>query len=612
MFFKTALLYFLTATLSFAATPAADTIPVTIPLPHMPHSSTICGTMFIPFLIDFDDFQNNHRKQETHQIQIIPGNDNDPEVGDRRNFYVVNFEKSNNTTEFDEIEFELRAISDKSEIWVEVEELGDEKISDEVVTDILQEQDEQTSGHSWNPGLGIIDIGRQLFGDPPDFDGSGRLKTLLVNIQDGWDPEEGGGYIGGFFNPIDQVRIHPNSNKADIIYINTYPGIYRENRDPDASRVFGTLAHEYQHLIHHSYGNLNVFQNEGQSEFAEVISGYGARSMRWLERPEEIDGTVSAGSGPEGLYRWRRNSSDVLLDYQRAQLLHSYIYERTGAELAGSITRAASGGKNAYLEALEPSGLSWEEFLRDFQITNRVNNPDIGDGSYAYTLPQMANVRATGNNAHYNLSWDSNLAGLTLSEGTSSADVMYGGGYYSLFEQPVNLSLDLNGDEHTTWAAILIDLAGSDVILLSSGPAEIDGAYDEIVLVGANTREEGGSEESPGSRRYTYSFEYEVVDISSGYDDLPGDFRLYGAYPNPFNPAAQIRYSVPAAAHVTLTVYNVLGQRVAMLVNGEKGPGSHDVTFDASGLSGGVYLYRLRAELGTATHTASGKMLLVK
>ena len=612
MFFKTALLFFLTATLSHAATPPADSIPVTIPLPHMPHSSTVCGTMFIPFLIDLDEFRNNHRKQDTHQIQIIPGNDSDPDVGDRRNFYVVNIEKSNNTTEFDQIEFELRAISDKSEIWVEVEELGDEKISDEVVAEILQVQDEQTSNHSWNPGLGIIDIGRQLFGDPPDFDGSGRLKTLLVNIQDGWDPEEGGGYIGGFFNPVDQVRIHPNSNKADIIYINTYPGIYRENREPDASRVFGILAHEYQHLIHHSYGNLNVFQNEGQSEFAEVISGYGARPMRWLERPEEIDGTVSVSSGPEGLYRWRRNSSDVLLDYQRAQLLHSYMHERTGAELTGSITRAASGGKSAYLEALDPSGISWEEFLRDFQITNRVNDPGIGDGRYAYSLPQLANVRATGNNARYSLSGESDLAGLTQGSGASDADVMYGGGYYSQFEHPVNLSLDLSGDEHTTWAAIIVDLTGSEVMLLSGGPAEIDGAYDEIVLVGANTREDGGSEESPGSRRYTYTFEYEVIDISSGHDDLPGDFRLYGAYPNPFNPAAQIRYSVPAASHVTLSVYNVLGQRVATLVNGEKGPGTHDVTFDASGLSGGVYLYRLRAASQAASHTASGKMLLVK
>ena len=609
MLVKTALLLFLTATLPHASTVPADTLPVTIPLPDMPHGSTVCGTMFMPFLIDPGDLVDDPVNRHGHQLLVLA--ENNLAVGDRRNFYVVNFEKSNRTIEFDDIAFELRALSGKSEVWVEVSELGDDKINDSVVADILQELDEQSAENSWNPDMGILDIGRQLFGDPPDFDGSGRLKTLLVNIQDGWDPEEGGGYIGGYFSPVDQSRRHPNSNRADIIYINTYPGIYRENRDPDASRIFGTLAHEYQHLIHYSYGNLNVFQNEGQSEFAEVISGYNARSMRWLQRPEEIDGTVPVSSGPEGLYRWRSGSSDVLLDYQRAQLLHSYMYERTGAERTGSVTRASSGGKSAYLEALDADDISWEEFLLDFQIANRLNDPDIDNGRFAYSLPQLANVRASGINARYDLT--GNLeAGLVQGEANSSAEVMYGGGYYSLFEDAVNLTLDLSGDEHTSWAAILVQLTDRDVVFLPEGSSKLDGTYDEIVLVGANTREDGGSEESPGSRQYTYTFEYEVVDISSSYDDRAHDFRLHGAYPNPFNPAAQIRYSVPAAAHVTLSVYNVLGQRVATLVNGVKGPGTHDVTFQATGLSGGVYLYRLQADSEADSHTASGKMLLVK
>ena len=609
MLVKTALLFFLTASLQPASAVPADTLPVTVPLPDMPHGSTVCGTMFMPFLIDPDDLVDEPANRHGHQLLVLA--ENDLAVGDRRNFYVVNFEKSNRSTEFDDIEFELRALSGKSEVWVEVSELGDDKINESVVEDILQELDEQSAEKSWNPGMGIIDIGRQLFGDPPDFDGTGRLKTLLVNIQDGWDPEEGGGYIGGYFTPVDQSRRHPNSNQADIIYINTYPGIYRENRDPDASRIFGILAHEYQHLIHYSYGNLNVFQNEGQSEFAEVISGYNSRSMRWLQRPEEIDGTVPVSSGPEGLYRWRHGSSDVLLDYQRAQLLHSYIYERTGAEHTGSMTRASSGDKSAYLGALDASDISWEEFLLDFQIANRLNDPDIDNGRFAYSLPQFADVRTSGIHARYDLTAKLE-SGLVQGEATSSAEVMYGGGYYSLFEDASNLTLDLSGDEHTSWAAILVQLTGSDVVFLPEGFSKLDGTYDEIVLVGANTREEGDNEESPGSRQYTYTLEYKVTDVSSSDDDRAHDFRLHGAYPNPFNPTTQIRYSVPADAHVTLTVYNVLGQRVATLVNGQKGPGIHDVTFQATGLSGGVYLYRLQADSGAASHTASGKMLLVK
>ena len=88
----------------------------------------------------------------------------------------------------------------------------------------------------------------------------------------------------------------------------------------------------------------------------------------------------------------------------------------------------------------------------------------------------------------------------------------------------------------------------------------------------------------------------------------PADFILHQNYPNPFHPTTAVTFSVPRPSQVTLTVYNVLGQRVATLAQGRYGPGTHMLDFDATGLSSGVYFYRLESEGFTTTKT----MLLIQ
>ncbi|HMQ67669.1 MAG TPA: T9SS type A sorting domain-containing protein [Ignavibacteria bacterium] len=107
----------------------------------------------------------------------------------------------------------------------------------------------------------------------------------------------------------------------------------------------------------------------------------------------------------------------------------------------------------------------------------------------------------------------------------------------------------------------------------------------------------------------TYEFSLNgTVSVNNPGENIPSKYSLNQNYPNPFNPSTVISYDLPVSGNVRVTIYDMLGKEIKNLVNEFQSPGRYNVTFNAVGLSSGVYFYRLN----TKGFTEIKRMILLK
>ena len=166
-------------------------------------------------------------------------------------------------------------------------------------------------------------------------------------------------------------------------------------------------------------------------------------------------------------------------------------------------------------------------------------------------------------------------------------------------------SFDLAADEDGAEPSLTLTLSELDMFLDAAGVDEGGQATMEWTVVAAAT--EGHAFRYADETR-TVTLERGMVTSSEEMAEVPEEVGLDQNYPNPFNPVTTIGYQLPSDTHVELTVYNTLGQQVKTLVDERIQAGTHEVSFDASELSSGVYIYRLQADGEVITN----QMTLVK
>jgi hypothetical protein len=143
----------------------------------------------------------------------------------------------------------------------------------------------------------------------------------------------------------------------------------------------------------------------------------------------------------------------------------------------------------------------------------------------------------------------------------------------------------------STWNEVLVDLRPylRDSVMFrfrlgSGGSCEDDGWYiDDVSITG-------------------------LLSVCDNDGNLPSSFTLFQNFPNPFNPTTVIRYQLPLACDVKLAVYDLLGREMTVLVNEKKEAGRYEVKFNGSGLSSGLYFYRMHA----GPHNEAKKLVLLR
>ncbi|MFI5144278.1 MAG: T9SS type A sorting domain-containing protein [Ignavibacteria bacterium] len=146
---------------------------------------------------------------------------------------------------------------------------------------------------------------------------------------------------------------------------------------------------------------------------------------------------------------------------------------------------------------------------------------------------------------------------------------------------------------------------------LAISPTGSDSTFTKVI---AGYRNGGGDDcfalYSMGSGTGTYSSRLcqSTVGVGNNNQQVPNVYSLSQNFPNPFNPATEIKFSIPGQSFVKLVVYDINGNEVATLVNNEKPAGNYSVKFDATNFASGIYFYKLTA----GSFESTKKMALVK
>ncbi len=273
----------------------------------------------------------------------------------------------------------------------------------------------------------IYPTDRAFFGSEwtPGIDNDPRLHVLHARGL--------GTDIAGYFSSADEIPqpIHPYSNEKEMFYINI------DNNKPGTEFYNGTLAHEFQHMIHwYQDKNETTWMNEGASELAMELNGLHRASGITPDEvfAEDPDTQLNAWPDPD--------QEDSYPHYGNAYLFMTYFLSRFGEDATKALVANDLNGMEAVDDTLRQIGADEDasQLFADWVVANWLDDPDIGDGRWGYPnyeVPPMAPVTEFDRLPVYH----------------SESAHQYAADYYVITPDATDITITFQGDAQTHLAA---------------------------------------------------------------------------------------------------------------------------------------------------------------
>ena len=276
--------------------------------------------------------------------------------------FWVNIDDGNGGTKLEEITAQLLAKGNRNAIWADVTQINESNnIDNNSAIEYLEFLEEKTPSTSVDSTKGSWELVTTYFGNEPNYDGDNITDYLFADIYAG---------AAGYFSTRDQSN-SSGSNRRDILYI-----------DCNVSNRYAksTIAHEHQHLIHSNYYGKGRSFNEGMSEMAIVITGYGSAGFNpnnYLSRVGSVG------------WEWEGES----VNYSMTGLFVLYFAEQLGYESLLKFQEINATDWSAFQRLLNlyDAGMNYESWIQNWHIANYLNDKDI-EPYYGYDYSDVGNA----------------------------------------------------------------------------------------------------------------------------------------------------------------------------------------------------------------------------